>query len=103
VEVKITPDSIGNHWSTDISHPIFKTAAAALKKGFKHETAFIGCGASIPFTEPFSKALGGVPVLLLGVEDPYTNAHSENESLHLGDFYKTIESQIYLFDLLKGA
>jgi len=41
-----------------------------------------------------------VPALLVGVEDPYTNAHSENESLCVADFYSCIRSQIHLFDKL---
>ncbi len=72
-------------WMTDPDGPAFDAARRALKAGFGRDAAMMGAGGSIGFVQPFSDFLKGAPCLLTGVEDPACGAHSENESLHLGD------------------
>jgi acetylornithine deacetylase/succinyl-diaminopimelate desuccinylase-like protein len=90
-------------WSTDPEGPAFEAARRALRKGYGRDAAMIGAGGSIGFVQPFSDALGGVPCLLMGVEDPSSAIHSENESLHLGDFAKAIRAAVHLYDELSRA
>ncbi|MGH9390708.1 MAG: peptidase dimerization domain-containing protein, partial [Vicinamibacteria bacterium] len=98
----IRPLTAESWWMTDPTGPVFEKARKAFSAGYGKETVFIGCGGSIPFVAPFSEALGGAPALLIGVEDPYTNAHGENESLSLVDFDGAVRSSIHLYAQLGG-
>ncbi len=90
-------------WKTRPEGPAFDAARRALAAGYGREAALIGCGGSIPFVGPFAEVLGGVPALLLGLEDPPCNAHSENESLDLGDFRRSQRASAHLLAELASA
>jgi acetylornithine deacetylase/succinyl-diaminopimelate desuccinylase-like protein len=101
VEVTTEVESAVPGWSTQPEGPAFDAARRALALGYGREPVFIGCGGSIPFVGPFAEVLGGVPALLLGLEDPICNAHGENESLHVEDFHRALRSAAHLFAELK--
>jgi cysteinylglycine-S-conjugate dipeptidase len=83
-------------WVTDPGGPAWDAAVAAMTAAYGREPAAMGCGGSIPFVQPFSDAFGGAPCLLVGVEDPASNAHGEDESLHLEDFTKACLTEAFL-------
>lgn len=84
-------------WASDAEHPFTKALMAALTEGYEREAVFAGCGATIPLAQPLSDALGGAPVFLIGIEDPESKAHAENESLLLSELEKAIKAQALFF------
>ncbi len=83
-------------WETDPTGPAFDAAKRALRTGFGTEAVLMGVGGSIPFVGPFADAFGGIPALLMGPDDPGSNIHGENESLHLADWRSLIRSEVCL-------
>lgn len=101
VEVTVTPHGPAvNWWMTDPNGPAFEAAMGAMRAGFNRDPVGIGCGGSIGFVGPLADLFGGAPALLMGIEDPASNAHAPNESLHEGDFKKLMASLVRLFDNL---
>lgn len=68
----------------------------ALETAFNHPAVAIGCGGAIPMTADFKAVMPQAQVLITGVEDPSTNAHSENESQSLSDLKKAIMAEALL-------
>src|SRR5260370_31790989 len=101
--VQVSVKAAGAHcnwWMTDPNGPAFESAMGALHSGYGRDAVGIGCGGSIGFVGPLAELFGGAPALLLGIEDPLSNAHAPNESLHEGDFKKLMASLVHLFDNL---
>ena len=101
VTVTIEPESPSHWWKTDTRGPAFEAALHALEQGYGRKPVVIGAGGSIPFVQTITDALGGVPALLFSVGDPYSAAHSENESLLIEDWERACRSVIHLFGALE--
>ncbi len=100
VKVNVSPAGSVAWWMTDPNGPAFEAALSALEKGYGKKPVAIGCGGTIGFVGPLADLFGGAPALLLGIEDPQTNAHAPNESLDAGDFRKLTASLAHLFQSL---
>eukprot|EP00026_Physarum_polycephalum_P007440 Phypoly_transcript_07500.p1 GENE.Phypoly_transcript_07500~~Phypoly_transcript_07500.p1 ORF type:complete len:540 (+),score=107.88 Phypoly_transcript_07500:208-1620(+) len=99
--ISFSKDETLKPWRCEPEGEVFNAAERALKHGYSEASVLVGCGGAIGFVEPFAKAFGGAPAILVGVEDPYTSAHGENESLCLSDWKKSIKSLVHLFYELK--
>ena len=60
----------------------------------------VGLGGSIPLVADFIDVFPGATVLVTGVEDPDSRAHSENESVHLGELEKVVLAEALLLSRL---
>ncbi len=81
------PFSLGESgWAKDL-------ASRALGSAYGHDSVDIGVGGSIPFIADLEAVFPGVQVLVTGVEDPDSRAHSPNESLHIETLQKAMVAQ----------
>ena len=75
-------------------------AEQALSAGFGLDSVNIGIGGSIPFIADLTEVFPEAQILVTGVEDPDSRAHSPNESVELGMLKKAMVSEALL--LLTG-
>ena len=73
-------------WGSDLAHEAFSLAWGA-------KSVSIGIGGSIPFISEFAQVFPSAEILVTGVEDPDSRAHSPNESQHLPTLKRAIVAQ----------
>ncbi|AQA04355.1 dipeptidase [Mycobacterium sp. MS1601] len=100
-KVTVTPGDIGQPYAIDASGPVYDAARAAFKQAWGVDAVDTGVGGSIPFIAEFAAAFPAATILVTGVEDPNTQAHSINESLHLGVLERAATSEALLLEALR--
>ncbi|WP_395243192.1 dipeptidase [Agromyces sp. MMS24-K17] len=75
---------------------------AALAEAWGVEPVDMGVGGSIPFIAELVREFPAAQVLVTGVEDPDSRAHSPNESLHLGVFKRALLGEALFLDRLNA-
>ena len=82
--VTVAPGDIGQPYAIDATGPTYDAVRGAFREAWGTDPVDLGQGGSIPFIATFAEAFPDAKILVTGVEDPATQAHSVNESLDLG-------------------
>lgn len=98
--VKTEVLEMGPSYQADLDSEAVQDLRWALSKAWGTEAVAIGQGGSIPFIAQFEEVLPGADVLVTGVEDPATNAHSEDESQSLKVLLNATKAQALLLQKL---
>lgn len=94
--VQISDVDRGNPFLVDTTGWAVSDAKAAMHEAWGVEPVEAGIGGSIPFISDLVAEFPEAQILVTGVEDPDTRAHSPNESLHLGVFRRAILTEAVL-------
>ncbi|UFS60459.1 dipeptidase [Subtercola endophyticus] len=96
----ITDVDTGQAFLVDTSGWAVAEAKRAMADGWGVQPVETGVGGSIPFIADLVRVFPSAQILVTGVEDPDTRAHSPNESLHLGVFKRAILTEALLLSRL---
>ncbi|MGG5751536.1 dipeptidase [Zafaria sp. Z1313] len=94
--VDFTAVELGNAFSTDTSAPAAQASLWSLEQAWGVPAVETGIGGSIPFIADLTELYPEAQILVTGVEDPDSRAHSANESLHLDDFRRAVVAEALL-------
>ncbi|MCU1546124.1 MAG: dipeptidase [Homoserinimonas sp.] len=87
---------LGNPFLVDTSGWAVAEAKTAMTDAWGVTAVETGIGGSIPFISDLVEMFPTAQILVTGVEDPDSRAHSPNESLHLGVFQRAILTETVL-------
>ena len=95
-ELTFSDVDLGNGFLVDTSGWAVGLARQAMADGYGVEPVDLGVGGSIPFIADLVHEFPEAQILVTGVEDPHSRAHSPNESLHLDTFRHAIATEALL-------
>ena len=93
---------LGDPFLVDTSGSAFGEAKRAMKDAWGVDAVELCVGGSIPFIADLVRVFPSAEILVTGVEDPHSRAHSPNESLHLGVFARSVLSEALLLARLNA-
>ncbi|MBG6237951.1 acetylornithine deacetylase/succinyl-diaminopimelate desuccinylase-like protein [Mycetocola sp. CAN_C7] len=102
-EIAIDDVDLGDPFLVNTSGYAVREAKRAMADAWGVEPVELGIGGSIPFISDLVREFPQAEILVTGVEDPHSRAHSPNESLHLGVFHRSVLAEALLLARLNAA
>jgi acetylornithine deacetylase/succinyl-diaminopimelate desuccinylase-like protein len=93
---------LGDPFLVDTDGQSVADARSAMFEAWGVQPVDTGIGGSIPFLADLVEQFPSAEILVTGVEDPDSRAHSPNESLHLGVFRRAILTEALLLAKLQN-
>ncbi len=87
---------LGDGFLVDTSGWAVELARGAMNDAYGKAPVDLGVGGSIPFIADLVREFPAAQILVTGVEDPHSRAHSPNESLHLETFRNAVRTEALL-------
>lgn len=103
LELSVEVTSLHPAWFRPPSGPVFEAADRAFARAFGVPVRYVGMGGTVPLVSWLGTAMGDVPCLLTGVEDPDSQAHGPDESVHVEDWYRGCEAETLFLGEVGGV
>ena len=94
--VTVTDGDLGRPWAGAADSPLAAVARTAYADAWGTDVVDVGLGGSIPLVADLLEVFPGTTVLVTGVEDPDSRAHSENESVDLAELERAALAEALL-------
>jgi acetylornithine deacetylase/succinyl-diaminopimelate desuccinylase-like protein len=95
-ELTVTKERVGEPHRIDVSGPVFDAFRRACIDTWDRAPVEPGSGGSLPLVAALADDYPDMALLLTGIDDPDSRAHSENESVHLDELKKCLVSEAVL-------
>lgn len=101
-ELTFSDVDLGDGFLVDTSGWAVGLTRDAMRDGYGVAPVDLGVGGSIPFIADLVREFPAAQILVTGVEDPHSRAHSPNESLHLDTFRHAVATEALLLTRMNG-
>lgn len=101
-ELTFSDVDLGDGFLVDTDGWAVGLTRGAMADGYGIAPADLGVGGSIPFIADLVREFPGAQILVTGVEDPHSRAHSPNESLHLETFRNAVRTEALLLSRMNA-